>query len=215
MSTSSADQPILHVFRLAGESLLACRCNNSHSGNLSIRRGDEVIITRTGAMLGRLADSDLVKTSLRPAEVERARASTELEVHLAVYAGTEFSAVAHGHALWAVLAGWMVDEFCPLDLEGAYYFGRVPVVECVPATASPVLGQAVAGAMKTAPAVIVRGHGVFAAADSLERAAQWITSVNDSARLYVEAHRCGLDLRELSRKPYLEQVRRRSADRPG
>jgi L-fuculose-phosphate aldolase len=201
----------LEAFIRAGSALLACRCNNSHSGNLSVRLGDEVLITRTGAMLGSLTADDLVTTALAPTDAERRRASTELDVHLAIYAGTPHTAIAHGHALDAVLVGWMVDQFHPIDLEGAYYFGEIPIVECVPATASPVLGQALAAAMASSPVVIVRGHGVFAAADRLERAAQWITSVNDSARLFVEAARSGLDTAALAARPYLEQARRKGA----
>jgi L-fuculose-phosphate aldolase len=193
----------VHEFRLAGETLFACGCNNSHSGNLSIRDGGAVIITRTGAMLHALAPGDLVRTSLSPTDAERQAASTELSVHLAIYRATPSTAIAHGHAPWAVLAGWMTDELRPIDVEGAYYFGSIPVIECVPATASPVLGETLVGALARAPVAIVRGHGVFAVGDTLERAMQRITSVNDSARYYVEAERLGLDLNELAAKRYL------------
>ncbi|MFQ5413187.1 MAG: class II aldolase/adducin family protein [Phycisphaerae bacterium] len=204
MTASNLPERLLPAFRRAGETLLACRCNNSHSGNLSVRCGDDVVITRTGAMLGTLASDDLVVVPLERAGAERRDASSELPVHLAVYARTPHTAVAHGHALWAVLAGWLTDEVVPIDVEGAYYYARIPVVECVPATASPVTGQAVAAALADTPVVIVRGHGVFAAGESLERAMQRITSVDNSARLYVEARRAGLDVRALAQRPYLD-----------
>lgn len=193
----------LPSFQRGGETLLACGCNNSHSGNLSVRVEDGVVITRTGAMLAALTADDLVRTSMNPTPGTRRRASTELPIHLRIYERTEFTAVAHGHAIWATLAGWFTDQITPIDVEGAYYFGRIPVVECAPATASPIVGDALADAFENVPVAVVRGHGVFAAADSLERAVQRITSVNDSARLVVEARRLGLDVESLAAKPYL------------
>jgi L-fuculose-phosphate aldolase len=195
---------VLPAFRLAGETLAACGCNNSHSGNLSQRVDDRVIITRTGAMLGRLAVDDLVVTSSAPTNDERLQASSELVVHLAIYERTKCGAVAHGHALWAVLAAWFADELKPIDVEGAYYHGSIPVVECTPATASPILGTALATSLTLKPVAIVRGHGVFAVGDNLERAMQHICSVNDSARLLVEAHKLGLNVNELAEKDYLK-----------
>jgi len=195
---------VLPEFQLAGATLAACRCNNSHSGNLSIRRGDRIVITRTGAMLANLVANDLVVTSLNPTDDERCPASTELAVHLKIYERTEFAAVAHGHALSAVAVGWLVDRLEPIDVEGAYYFGSVPVLEHAPATANPELGEALANSLADKPVVILRGHGVFAAGDTLERAMQRVTSVNDSAELIIKAVLLGLDVDRLSKAPYLD-----------
>ncbi len=194
---------MLPAFRKAGETLLACGCNNSHSGNLSVHRGPRLIITRTGAMLGRLGEDDLVLTSLEPTENERKRASTELCVHLEIYLHTAFSAIAHGHALAAVAVGWLGDVLKPVDVEGALYFGEIPVIECSPATASPELGRALAERLVDVPVVIVRGHGVFAAGDTLEQAMQRVTSVNDSAALVLRARGAGLDVAKLAEADYL------------
>ena len=190
-------------FQRAGETLLACGCNNSHSGNLSVRVHDRIVITRTGAMLGSLGVDDLVATSKNPTTSARQRASTELPVHLRIYEKTSFTAIAHGHAIWATLAGWLGDEIKPIDVEGAYYFGRIPVIECVPATATTEVGDALSAVFHETPVAILRGHGVFAVGDSIESAMQRITSVNDSAHLIVEAHRLGLDVDALQQKKYL------------
>lgn len=190
-------------FQLAGETLLACGCNNSHSGNLSVRIDNQIIITRTGAMLGSLRIDDLVLTSTAPTDADRKIASTELPVHLRIYEKTPFTAIAHGHAVWATLTGWLGDELTPIDVEGAYYFGRIPVIECAPATATPEVGDALAAVFKETPVAILRGHGVFAVGNSIESAMQRITSVNDSARLIVEAHRLGLDVEALRQEKYL------------
>jgi L-fuculose-phosphate aldolase len=194
----------LSSFQLAGRTLLACRCNNSHSGNLSVRDGARVIITRTRSMLGQLEAHDLVVVDHEPTAEQRARASSELNVHLAIYAQSAHRAVAHGHALAAVAVGWITDRFAPIDVEGAYYFGSVPVIECHPATMHATTAKAVAGALAHAPLVILRGHGVFAGGATLEQAMQRITSINDSAELFIRAQQLGADLDALARKPYLD-----------
>ncbi|NOT02203.1 MAG: fuculose phosphate aldolase [Phycisphaerales bacterium] len=204
---------LLPQFQSAGESLLSCRCNNSHSGNLSVRRGQQIVITRTGAMLARLTADDLVVTSLSPTPDESTRASSETPAHLEIYRRTSAAAVAHGHALSAVAAGWLTDRLEPLDLEGAYYFNSIPVLEHVPATADASLGQALADLLKKSPVVILRGHGVFAVGDTLESAAQRITSVNDSAELFLRARALGLDTHALRNAPYIADVLRRKHSR--
>jgi L-fuculose-phosphate aldolase len=196
-------------FSVAGRVLRECKCNNSHSGNLSRRDGSRLVITRTGAMLGSLAAEDVVETSMLPTDAERRLASSEIDVHLGIYEAIESNmngggAIAHGHALWAVLAGWLDDELVPIDVEGAYYFGAVPVLEHVPATKVPELGRALGKVLSQKPVVILRGHGVFAVGDRLELAAQRIASVNDSAELIVRAKQLGLDIGALSRKEYLD-----------
>ncbi len=192
-------------FRTAGKLLHASRCNNSHSGNLSIREAsNKITITRTGAMLNNLQPQDLVTTSTTPTTEQRTHASSELDIHLKIYKITTHNAIAHGHALSAVAVAWLYESRIPLiDVEGAYYFGTIPVLEHTPATAHPSLGIALGNILNSDPVVILKGHGVFAVADTLEQAAQRITSVNDSAELIIKATQLGLDPQKLAEKPYL------------
>ncbi len=194
---------LLPQFQLAGATLLACRCNNSHSGNLSVRSGDRMLITRSGAMLGSLTAEKLVATSIHSQDAGASGASSEWVVHAKIYERTRYQAIAHGHALAAVAVGWTTDRIVPIDVEGAYYFGGIPVIEHVPATADPGLGAALADALSNDPVVVLRGHGVFAAGDSLERAMQRITSVNDSAEIIIKAAQLGLDVPALRQADYL------------
>jgi L-fuculose-phosphate aldolase len=192
-------------FAHAGRILHECRCNNSHSGNLSIRDGDDILITRTAAMLSQLTENDLVQTSLNPTDAERRLASSELAVHLKIYSSTEISAIAHAHALSAVAAAWLFeDRLRPIDVEGAYYFGSIPILEHNPATTDPRLGAALANILATDPVVILKAHGVFAVGNTLESAAQRVTSVNDSAELILKAHHLGLNREVLAAKDYLQ-----------
>ncbi len=205
---------VLADFQRAGTVLHTCRCNNSHSGNLSVRQHDRIIVTRTGAMLSDLGAGDLVTTSPKPTEHEREIASSELVVHLKIYEHTDHHAIAHGHALAAVAVGWMTDRLTPIDVEGALYFGRIPVVAHCPATADADLGHALADVLRSAPVVILRGHGVFAGGESIEQAAQRITSVNDSARLIIKATQLGLDINQIAKSDFLIDAAKRHSQDP-
>ncbi len=155
-------------------------------------------------MLGHLSASDLVETGFAPSDAERDRASSELAIHLKIYERTSHVAIAHGHALSAVAVGWLGDRIKPIDVEGAYYFGEIPVLEHTPATADPSLGEALGAVLRDQPVVVLRGHGVFAGGENLERASQRVTSVNDSAELIITARQLGLDSNSLARAPYLD-----------
>jgi L-fuculose-phosphate aldolase len=225
MNSSLSDKHIAE-FQVAGSTLLACGCNNSHSGNLSIRSEDTILVTRTGAMLGKLTSADLVTIDLRRPTLDSLdRSSSECPVHWEIYRNTDHLAIAHGHALAAVTAGWLVDmlkpvargghwqtfELMPIDVEGALYYGAIAVLDHVPATASPELGRALAGVFQRDTVAIVRGHGVFAVAPTLESAMQRITSVNDCAELILRARSAGLNTRSLAAARYLD-VGRDSSD---
>jgi L-fuculose-phosphate aldolase len=55
---------MLKDFAYIGRDLFLSGLNSSHSGNLSVRFGDRIVITRRGAMLGQLTERDLIETGL-------------------------------------------------------------------------------------------------------------------------------------------------------
>jgi L-fuculose-phosphate aldolase len=77
-------------FARIGRDLWESGAVSSHGGNMSVRAGDRVFITRTGSMLGRLGPGDVLETSLvecgDPADAD---CSVELVVHRAIYARTD------------------------------------------------------------------------------------------------------------------------------
>ena len=79
---------MLKDFAYIGRDLFLSGLNSSHSGNMSIRCGDRIIITRRGAMLGQLTEQDLIETGLTKNDSHIILASTEIGVHRAIYQGT-------------------------------------------------------------------------------------------------------------------------------
>ena len=90
---------ILSQFQTVGRDLFARGLVASHSGNLSIRLGDRMIITRRGTMLSCLQESDLIETGITKNDRFTPLASTELPVHRAIYQETSASANVTGTIL--------------------------------------------------------------------------------------------------------------------
>lgn len=92
-STSELDR-----FRLAGRFLAASGLVRGTEGNLSTSDGSRLVITRTGADLGALADGDVLAGTL---DAPPEGGSSDLEIHANVYRDQEQSdgvrAIAHAH----------------------------------------------------------------------------------------------------------------------
>ncbi|MBN1953715.1 MAG: aldolase [Anaerolineae bacterium] len=174
------DPTLYQQIRAIGRDLYVAGMTSSHGGNVSVRQGDRLLIKRRGAMLGRLQPADLVQTGLFDDDQNTPDCSSELIVHRAIYRATSALAVVHAHPRTAVALSFSRDVIVPVDSEGAYILGPVPVVAVERPSGSPELAQAVAAALCERPVVVVRSHGSFASGETLEQAFQR-TSVLEEA----------------------------------
>ena len=136
------DRETIRVFREIGRDLFVAGLTTSHGGNMSVRDGDRVIITRRGSMLGRLTDDDLIETGMEPCTADE-RCSREIVVHRAIYAATDARAIVHAHPVHTVYRSLVGDTIAPADSESVYVLGAsVPVF--APATSiAPVQTEAI------------------------------------------------------------------------
>ncbi len=155
--------------------------NDSHSGNASVRDGDTVWLTPSGCCADTLAEHDLVACTI-DGEIG-AGASLDAPLHIAVYQhNPKARALLHSHGPHSVALTLDGKDFVPVDFEGQYYFPHVPVLNIAYqdyVTESPAL---VAHALAHHKLAIVRGHGVYAQADSLNLAYKWSCSLELSAK---------------------------------
>ncbi len=139
---------------------------------MSVRLPDGgLLITRTGAMLGRISEGDLLTVAAdgsSPGEP-----SMDTEVHRAVYEATGAGAVLHAHPRHAIALSLVADALEPADAEGRLRLGLVPVVE----------PERIAKALRKAPIVLARGHGSYARGDDLWQALQWTSVLEESAEI--------------------------------
>ncbi len=176
-------------FRDTGRDLFLSGAVTSHGGNLSVRIGDVIWITRSGAMLGRLTTDDIFATHIDPCDADEG-CSRELVVHRAIYKATDARAIVHAHTLHTVHRSLREDVIIPVDSEGKAILSEVPVVSAARTIASAEAAASLAAALKDARIAVLRTHGPFAIGATLEEAFYHVSCLEMSASLLdlIESH---------------------------
>ncbi|MFA5529835.1 MAG: class II aldolase/adducin family protein [Thiohalomonadaceae bacterium] len=164
--------------------------NDSHSGNASVRDGDGLWVTPTGSCADTLQAGELIRCPLDGAPTPGA--SLDAPLHQRVYhSNPEALAVLHSHGPYTVAMTLDGQDFCPPDFEAWYYFKRVPVITIPYEDYTRDAPARVAEVLAHRPVVVVRGHGVFACAPSLNLAYKWTCSLESSAKTAFIARQAG------------------------
>jgi len=168
-----------------GKELYNRGLQTTRSGNISIRDGEQFLITKTGTNLGRLLESDVASVDIPRHIPISAEASCESPVHRAIYNVTDALAIVHAHPIHAIaLAEIVNNSILPIHNEGLAGLKRIPVVD------TTVLGQdsgeepsTIAAALAKYCSVVVRNHGAFTAASSLSQALYRMLLLEDTCRI--------------------------------
>jgi L-fuculose-phosphate aldolase len=174
---------ILSQFQTVGRDLFTSGLVSSHSGNLSIRLGERIIITRRTCGLGCLEERDLVETGINKNDRNTPLASTELAVHRAIYQATPALAIVHAHPPHAVALSLREKEIVPPCTDGLSTLGRVPVLGWNVEVKPGGLADIIAKALKQHRIVMVHGHGSFAIGQLLEEAHDCTTTLEDNCQV--------------------------------
>jgi L-fuculose-phosphate aldolase len=174
---------ILSQFQSVGHELFVQGLVSGASGNLSIRLGDRLIITRRGSRLGCLQENDLIETGINRNDRSTPLASNELKVHRAIYQQTSALAVVHAHPPHAVALSLTDTDIDPNDTEGRFMLGLVPVLGWHMKVTPGGLADIIAGALKQKRIVVVHGHGSFAVGQLLEEAYSCTTALEESSQV--------------------------------
>jgi len=174
---------LLSQFQTVGHDLFTKGLVSSHSGNLSIRLGERIIITRRGSRLGCLQEHDLIETGINKNDRNTPLASIELAVHRAIYRETTASAVVHAHPPHAVALSLTETEILPIDTEGLSIVGRVPVLGWHIKVKPGGLADIITQALKQHRIIMVHGHGSFAIGQLLEEAHNCTTTLEESCQV--------------------------------
>ncbi len=154
----------------------------SHFGNISIRRGSKILITRSSSPLDGITEKSVVEVDIDKPSSPDAIASSELPVHKAIYQYTLALAIIHAHPPFAVIESLLAQEnIIPIDIEGQYFLHQIPVVGGVAGTSE--LAKNTREALKDHKGVVVSGHGTFAVGKTLEEAYFITAQVEHSCRL--------------------------------
>lgn len=176
----------VELFQQTGEDLVRLGLTTSHGGNLSIRHQGHMLITAHFAMTGRLQAGDIVRVPLR-GELDRPGVdfSRDAELHRLIYAATPAMAIIHAHPAHAIALSLERDVICPRDLEGSFFLPEIPVV------APEDAALRVPELLRDHAALIITGHGSYAAGRNLGEALAYTSALELSARVLLLAGESG------------------------
>jgi L-fuculose-phosphate aldolase len=174
---------ILTQFQTVGHELFTKGLVSSQSGNLSIRLGERLIITRRNCRLGCLEEHDLIETGINKNDRNTPLASIELPVHRAIYQQTPASAIVHAHPPHAVALSLAETEIVPTNTEGMSLLGKVPVLGWNMEVKPGGLADVIARALKQGRLIMVHGHGSFAIGQLMEEALNYTAALEESCQV--------------------------------
>jgi len=165
-----------------GKTLLAKAVANESKANFISIKGPEVLSKWVGE--SEKAVRELFKKAKQVAptivfldELD-AIASTEVNVHRAIYRKTSALAILHGHSKYAVVMSMLCkpgEQIVPEDSESKYFLHEIPVV--TGGIGSQELATNAASALRDHKGVVALGHGTFARGATVDEAFVIISSI--------------------------------------
>lgn len=170
-------------------------------GNTSVRDGDFVWISQTGAELGKLTADKLVKVDLQGTVLEGKAPSKEMNMHLAMYrARKNARAVIHVHPTYSIAFSTLIsresnDVVPPYTMAFYMRAGRVPMIPYHPSGAHS-LHEAVEALAPVHHAILLRQHGLVVAGADMSAAVGVVEEVEQCCQIAVVTALKGAPLTE-------------------
>jgi len=166
-----------------GKKLIDAGLADSHFGNISLRAGDRLLITRSGTMLDELDENSIVEVDVKQPTSFDIIASTETNVHRAIYQKTSALAIIHVHSPFAVALSMITEEdvIAPADSESLYILHEIPLIKG--GAGSRELADAASKALADHRGAIIRGHGSIAAGKIMEEVYVYICSIEHACKV--------------------------------
>ncbi|MFC3575105.1 class II aldolase/adducin family protein [Streptomyces yaanensis] len=153
--------------RLGAEGLLI-----GTAGNVSVRAGERVAITATGAVLAHLTPDQVTVVDLDGKVVAgNLQPTSELELHLGVYHRYGAGAVVHTHAPMATALSCVLDELPCIHYQLLALGGTVRVAPYA-TFGTPELAESVLAALEGRSAALMANHGALTHAPTLDKAVE-------------------------------------------
>lgn len=161
------------------------------SGNVSVRSGDHVAVTPTGAALATLEPEQVAVVDLEGRQVDGDLAPTsEADLHLGVYRRYGAGAVVHTHAPVATALGCVLDELPCVHYEMLALGGTVRVAPYA-TFGTPELADAVLEALDGRTAALMANHGAVTLGTDLDAAIRATELLEWACTLYWRAAAVG------------------------
>lgn len=192
--------------RLAADGLVT-----GTAGNVSVRDGERVAVTPTGARLEDVAPEQVAVVALDGEQVAGDLAPTsELELHLGIYRQLDAGAVVHSHARFATAVACVLDELPVIHYQMLALGGPIRVAPYA-TFGTPELAELTLKALDGRSAALMANHGAIVYGPDLDTAMEQALLLEWACELYWRASALGTP-RTLGRSDqlaFVETVSRR------
>ncbi|MGW7541848.1 class II aldolase/adducin family protein [Streptomyces sp. NPDC054770] len=142
------------------------------AGNVSVRVGDRVAVTATGAVLAQLTAGQVTVVDLDGKAVAGTlQPTSELDLHLGVYRRYGAGAVVHTHAPMATALSCVLDELPCIHYQLLSLGGTVRVAPYA-TFGTPELAESVLAALDGRSAALLANHGSVTVGPTLDKAVE-------------------------------------------
>jgi ribulose-5-phosphate 4-epimerase/fuculose-1-phosphate aldolase len=174
----------------AARSLFNRHLTHGSTGNLSIRLGDQILVTPTGSSLGTVTAADLSTIGLDGSHLAGPKPSKEAFLHAATLrARPSANAVVHTHSTYAAAVSCLdgLDPDNALPPLTAYFAMRVGRLPLLPyhAPGDTSLEQLAEATARDTHAMLLANHGPVVAAATLTAALDAIEELEETAKLFL------------------------------
>lgn len=172
-------------------SLFTRGLTHGSTGNLSLRLADgSLLLTPTGSSLGGVTEEELSRTNLNGRHLDGPAPTKETFLHAAFYrARPDAHAVVHLHSTHAAAVSCLdgLDPANALPPLTAYYAMRVGTLPLLPyhAPGDVALEPLAERTARTHHAVLLANHGPVVAGATLEKAADAVEELEETAKLHL------------------------------
>ncbi|MBM2810398.1 MAG: class aldolase/adducin family protein, partial [Chloroflexi bacterium] len=173
------DDALLLSFQEIGRDMFLTGLVSSHTGTMSVRSDRSAAISRGGAMLGHLTESDLIPFAVAD-EVPDAAGDDRL-VHQATYQVTDAKALIYARPPWTMALSLVEDRLRPAGGDGD--LGSVPVLISNRPLSSPDVAHLISRTLRESRIVALRGHGVFARGETLADALHMVSLLEEMCKI--------------------------------
>lgn len=185
--------------------------NQGASGNVSVRHGDEILITPSGLSYDRCCPEDIVRLQMDGTAQGRRKPSSEWHLHLDIYrTALDARAILHAHPPWCTTLACLDREIPPFHYMVAMAGGDT--IRCAPYAVfgGKELSSHVNAALENRTACLMSHHGMVCYADNLEKVLDLAIEVENLARVYCQALQLGEP--SLLNSDQMNEVRAKFAD---
>jgi L-fuculose-phosphate aldolase len=161
------------------------------AGNVSVRAGDQVVVTPTGGVFGEMRAEEMAVVDLGGNLVDGPLAATsELALHLLLYERMDAGAVVHTHAPYATALSCVVDEVPAVHYSMLMFGGSLKVAPYATFGTEELAGNVVR-ALEGRTACLMQNHGHVGYGHDLTYAVESALLVEWACTVYWRARAIG------------------------